>query len=121
MKTANTSYCRKCKKIVEVLGFERDDPVLSCGHTKRREKESQKLDALRQNFVPSEELLFALLGAYLAIRKDQISYCPVCDDVVSVIENNGTRFCGGNLIDNPGCGCTIKPIQDRLHTPLKCG
>jgi len=32
------AYCRECRKMKKVVGFEKDDPLLSCGHVKHRRK-----------------------------------------------------------------------------------
>ena len=42
-KNMVTRYCRICREFVEVTGFERDDPVLACGHVKRRRKSDDKI------------------------------------------------------------------------------
>jgi hypothetical protein len=90
-------HCNECNINHEVIGFERDDPILACGHIKRVTLQ------LNQNSM--------------------IDFCPICVKMVTVFtDKKGLRRCGGNLIDNPGCGCDINKIKwagldQRLRSP----
>lgn len=129
-KNMVTRYCRICREFVEVTGFERDDPVLACGHVKRRRKSDDKisqcaadidraitaeaLDSGSSKDLLREELLKSVLGLKEPDREN-IRYCPICDSLVAVAKNKrGLAICGGNLYDNPGCGCILKPVSARL-------
>ena len=74
-------YCTKCKEIKKVIGYKKDDPILSCNHIKE-------------------------------VTKTSTTYCPICDMIVRTFKaRDGSQRCGGNLIDNPGCGCSIELVK----------
>lgn len=106
----NLRYCRKCKTVEKVVGFERDDPILSCGHVKRRTLGDSRVDKCRQEIrqilsdepAPVKQAFFEAL--FDTITSKRVGYCPICDSIVSIITENGIRKCGGNLYDNAGCG-----------------
>lgn len=116
-------YCKECRTVAEVVGFQRDDPVLSCGHVKRLPSdESEKcLDDIRKEMEDQpDEVKIALykiaLESLMENSTTDISYCPICEEMVSVIrDEEGRRRCGGNYENNPGCGCLLKPISIRMH------
>ena len=129
-KNMVTRYCRICREFVEVTGFERDDPVLACGHVKRRAKSDDTISQCAadiESVISTEaqssgssvdELRDELLKSILGLKepdRDNVRHCPICDSLVAVARNRrGQAICGGNLYDNPGCGCVLKPISARM-------
>lgn len=55
--------------------------------------------------------------ATLRKRDTSVTWCPICDNHVSVIETeDGELICGGDYQDNPGCGCILnKTLEERLQ------
>ncbi len=99
----NHIYCRKCKKKQQVVGFQKDDPILSCGHVKR----SSNLDDRINECMKIFQNIFDTLPS---LGDEQISYCPICDMTVSIMtDENGTPRCCGDMMTNPGCGCPVHP------------
>lgn len=117
-------YCRACKEHREIVKFDRDDPVLSCGHIKHRTRVDDKIhdvqrdieemfveEARKSNLTPEEirtECVQGLLEIFGETEQEAptVDHCRTCG-TVTVIEKKGVRRCGGNMIDNPGCGMPI--------------
>lgn len=112
-----------------MVGYHRDDPELSCGHIKRRTDGDDKVEKcnidieralaeeakLRGVSVEQakEDLLNSLINE--TIHHETIDFCDICGTAVTVIiDIHGVRRCGGNLVDNPGCGCLLMPIAKRV-------
>jgi hypothetical protein len=128
-------YCRSCKKFVTVVGFHRDDPKLSCGHVKQRtaaddevmrctiDLEKILLEESKLRGIPVEQVKEDILNSLIngtEIPNNNIAYCDICSTVVSVINDiHNVRRCGGNLVDNPGCGCIIMPSGKKRHFNAK--
>lgn len=126
-------YCRTCRTHREPVGFVRDDPVLSCGHTKHRTKSDDVIQKTRQEV----EAIFTVEAAQRGISVEEVraeyirglldlfttdedaattvGYCETCGTVTIIEDKDGVGRCGGNLMDNPGCGMTIKPCH---HTKI---
>ena len=118
-------YCKVCQDHRKVDGFYRDDPVLSCGHIKYRSDEDDKIQEVRHEIeemfhkeadsrgISVEEIRAEFVQGLLDIFGSQeitstIGHCKTCGVVTVYIGADGTRCCGGNLIDNPGCGMLIE-------------
>lgn len=113
------TYCRHCKKLSRVTHYDRDNPVLSCGHIKSspcNDKCAQAVNsALTDASIKTGRSVEQLqLGLFFDLLGVPVSYCPICNAIITILKNKrGERICGGNLFDNPGCGCLLKPISER--------
>lgn len=129
-------YCRECKKFVTVVGYHRDDPKLSCGHVKQRTDDDDKVERCSIDIEKSineeaklrgispeqvrEGILDSLINEPPNNADLSIGICDICNTIVSVVEDvHGARRCGGNLVDNPGCGCLIFPSGKRRKFKVK--
>jgi len=113
-------YCPECKALQKVVYFRRDDPVLSCGHTKERNAETDKIEDISRRALEEEaklrgmtyeeiqdELIKEVLEFYQ--NTEPTTYCPICDEAVCYfLGKNNEHRCGGNMINNPGCGSLVK-------------
>lgn len=84
-------FCPCCKNDQAVVNWDRDDPVLECGHIKRVDRVEQSLKSI-----------------FRLCFDDQTAFCPDCKAYVTVIHSRGKARCGGNLLDNPGCGRVLR-------------
>jgi hypothetical protein len=96
-------YCSKCDKHQEVTGFQKDNPILKCGHIKTPAYESN----------PKIETIVSDINAELAVREVlfTIGYCKKCGTVTYYVDRNGTPICAGDLTKNPGCGMPVEMIN----------
>lgn len=108
-------YCRECKRFRKILRYIKDDPILACGHVKCRSKVDDRIQKCAddierfsvQHGIEITQLCDRLLTELAKKRKESnlTDYCPICDMNVTVILGlDGKRYCGGNLVNNPGCG-----------------
>lgn len=121
-------FCRECGGHYDVVGYERDDPILSCGHTKHR----TDLDDGVQNSRNEIETMFRQEAedqgrSVREIRREYIrgfldlfghnaglstvGHCETCGVVTVIQDEEGVFRCGGNLHDNPGCGMPLETYQ----------
>lgn len=122
-----TRYCRVCKKLAEIVRWDKDDPVLSCGHVKRRSAADDRVaECARdiQSTIPKgirDDFLRVVVEEWVREQEEgRIAFCPICEQTVSTTERNGKQVCGGDLLQNPGCGCCL-PLRTPLPPKLKCG
>lgn len=107
-------FCHKCKQSKKIIGFNRDNPVLSCGHEKTIEmfELEQTLTIEAQNRKMSiEDVRSEYIRCLCDMLSDKpvstIGHCNTCGVVTILIDQCGVQRCGGNLRDNPGCGMPI--------------
>jgi len=74
-------WCPRCGVDKIVIGFSRDDPILSCGHVK---------------------LLDCSNVAYCFICDKMVSI---------FVDGDGVCRCAGNLFDAAGCGCELEQVM----------
>lgn len=129
-----TRYCRTCRSIVRVVRWDRDNPVLSCGHVKHRSVLDDRLSECAIDIRRAAEneaqvtgmsaldIQTLFLKAALAVQSrrfstEAVTFCPICEQEVSIVETkDGEKICGGNYLNNPGCGCILnKSIEQRLQ------
>jgi hypothetical protein len=121
-------YCRKCADHKDIIGFDRDDPVLSCGHVKRRQDTRQakqeiekifQLEAQRRNVTPHQvrdEYLRSFLHVFDNDVDTTVGCCKFCGVVTVMKDSHGTHRCGGNLDNSPGCGMPLDVIEHKVKT-----
>jgi hypothetical protein len=113
----NLIYCPICQAPRRVIGFERDNPRLSCGHVKRPlslaiERRIAGCAHAAQKIV---DMSVSELHLFKLERDDKVGYCPICNMIISIVlDKRGHKRCGGNLMDNPGCGCLLS--ESRVTT-----
>ena len=122
-------YCRECKDHCEIISFHRDNPILSCGHVKhrtaqddivlstRREIELILLEEATARGVAIEQVRAEFTNGLMdmfnsADEAQTIGHCATCGMITVFEDDRGVRRCGGNLVDNPGCGM---PIRSTYH------
>ncbi len=125
-------YCRICRDHRKIDGFHRDDPILSCGHIKCRSSKDDKAQEVRYEIeemfreeadtrgVAVEEIRTEFVQGLLDIFGSQkiantVGNCKTCGTVTVNVGTDGTRRCGGNLIDNPGCGMPIGSAEQSIR------
>jgi hypothetical protein len=83
----NMIYCNRCGRVSDIAGYEKDF-ILECGHTKQE------------------------AGKAVA-RRVRLLYCDICKKKVTVfVDEQGNKRCGGNLLNDPGCGRRLGKVQD---------
>jgi hypothetical protein len=101
-------FCRECKTFRPVIGYQRDNPILTCGHVKDRNIIDDRVSSCRslldKLLGEKDRSLKTLLVTSLRNYSEFTDYCPVCQTVVCVIvDQEGVRRCHGNLLTRPGC------------------
>ena len=117
----NMVFCEICKTSKEITGYNRDDPVLSCGHIKQLTNEIKVpeieemlcYEATKRGISVEQvrsEYIKGLMNMFSEESVSTVGHCDICGTVTIIIDKNGICRCGGNLQDNPGCGM---PITDK--------
>lgn len=118
-------FCRECGDHREIVGYRRDDPILSCGHVKGRSSQDDVLYSTQQEIskILAEaadnrgmtveevraEFTNGLLNLFTPMDETQtIGHCETCGKTTIFVDRDGIKRCGGNLLDNPGCGMPIR-------------
>jgi hypothetical protein len=121
-------FCRKCGEYRSVQGYERDDPILSCGHVKhrtdiddgvhkaRREIETMFEEEAEDRGASIKEIRDEYIRGLLDLFEHEadpstVGHCEICGTVTIVEDEEGVLRCGGNLHDNPGCGMPLEAYQ----------
>ena len=119
-------YCRQCCDHKNIIGFDRDDPVLSCGHVKRRKDPEEtkteiekiyQLEAKRRQVSPEQvrdEYLRSFLHVFENVPDTTVGYCRYCGVVTVLKDKHGVHRCGGNLDKEPGCGMPLEVHQHEI-------
>ena len=102
--------CLKCNTEEPVVGFDRDDPILGCGHVKKLTTKVDLCSELVQGIFGKMPL--SLVSTR---RKVQTAYCPNCKKEVLVVKDKGQSRCAGDMIVNSGCGrvLLVNPVSLR--------
>jgi hypothetical protein len=111
-------YCEKCKKLKHVVEFQKDNPILSCGHGKKSENsiandiESFLIQEAIQNNKPLISVTKQYIEEVLQVleeceEKPTVAYCKTCGAVTIYYDKNNIARCGGDMVSNPGCGMPI--------------
>jgi hypothetical protein len=102
-------FCRECGAFKPLVWYQRDNPVLSCGHIKNRSIVDDRVSSCRtllEKLLGPKDVgsLKLLLATSLRNYSEFTDFCPVCQTVVCVIVDcDGIRRCHGNLLTRPGC------------------
>jgi hypothetical protein len=124
MSNRRRLFCRECGDHREIIEYTRDDPILSCGHIKQRVQQDDQVHAAQQEIeriliedaktrqMTVEQVRTEFTNSLLEIftptdKTPTIGHCETCGKTTIYIDKDGTKRCGGNLLDNPGCGMPI--------------
>jgi hypothetical protein len=114
-------FCRECGTFRPVVGYQRDNPVLTCGHVKDRNIVDDRVNNCRnllEKLLGPKDTgsLKHLLAASLRNYSEFTDFCPVCGTVVCVIvDQEGVRRCHGNLLTRPGCFSSLGTVQHTVQ------
>jgi len=111
-------YCERCKKIKKVVDFNKDDPILSCGHQKTCENRTDSIESymIQEAIRDGESLLTIKRKCFEGVlkiledceEKPTVGECKTCGTVTVHYDPDGIPRCGGDMILNPGCGMPVQ-------------
>lgn len=126
----NEIYCQTCREKRGVVGFVRDDPQLSCGHVKQAKRDA--LDETRATVegifereanrrgIDKEQVRVEYVQNLLDLfsmeeTESTVGNCEICGTVTVIVGEDGIDRCGGNFLDNPGCGMPVERHYYHCH------
>jgi hypothetical protein len=112
-------YCETCKKLKHVVEFQKDNPMLSCGHLKEFKSsigddiQSFMIQEAIQSNKPLVSVIRQCIEDVLQVleeceEKPTVGRCKTCGIVSIYYDKNNVARCGGDMVKNPGCGMLIE-------------
>jgi len=106
-------YCLECGKTQGVKSVDKDGSfILECGHSapdevdtvSKRIEDRLRSQAKGKGRSLKEQKKILISG----LKKLKTAYCPICCKNVSTFrDSRGVLVCGGDMLNDPGCGCRI--------------
>jgi len=66
------TFCRKHQRFEEIIGYNKDNPILSCGTEKERTSVDDRIDQCRQAIKGYLTCRSISIGAHLEVTEDEL-------------------------------------------------